>query len=386
LNSIRIKSFAYRGASESFHNKALAYLGSALAFSPSPDEHEPLRILYFLSGGSEKEALPYLDPSVFQLLIANSDSNAFASAMEVSAYSREKNFRNRLLCLDDEQDVITLKAYLKVFDGLHHLRAKRIGLVGTVSEWLVASTISPQTLDQKLGMELVQIPWEKAGDFRNYEADKRFLESYHTGRSFNIEEAGKIESLLKKLIDDHKMDALTVECFSLVQENHVTACLGLSFLNDLGIPAGCEGDLCSITGMMLAKWIIGEIPWMANVAGIENNEVLLAHCTAPTGLLSQFHVNTHYETGQGTAISGRFKEKEVSIFRINHKVDRIFMAKGKVVEKIYNKKACRTQLNVSLAHEDIIELKTNSLGNHHLVLPGDHMQELKAMSEVLNLT
>ena len=80
------------------------------------------------------------------------------------------------------------------------------------------------------------------------------------------------------MIGSHKLDAITVECFSLVQENEVTACLGLSWLNDKTIPAGCEGDLCSILGMMLMKEMNGNMPWMANVASIKGNEVLFAHC------------------------------------------------------------------------------------------------------------
>jgi len=109
------------------------------------------------------------------------------------------------------------------------------------------------------------------GPYNDFEAGKDFLECYHAGRQYNIEDAGKVSSMLKKVIEDHKLDAITVECFSLVQEKNVTACLGLSFLNDLGIPAGCEGDICSIIGLMIAKELTGALPWMANIAGISGS-------------------------------------------------------------------------------------------------------------------
>jgi L-fucose isomerase-like protein len=353
------------------------------AVEPDTDDTEAVRVLYFLTGGSEREALKYLDDSVFQLLIADSNSNAFASAMEVMAYGRQHGHNMRLLCLDDESDVESLRQYLKTFPALKRLKGKRIGLVGEASEWLVSSTISSELLKQRLGIELIEIPWSEAGNFRDYSAEKEFLSCYHAGRQFNIDDAGKVETLLHELVKGYKLDALTVECFSLVQQNKVTACLGLSFLNDLGIPSGCEGDLCSITGMIIARELIGQIPWMANVAGIKGNEVLLAHCTAPTNLLSEFHVNTHFETGEGTAVHGRFKEREVSIFRINSALNRLFYAQAKVVDGMYNKHACRTQLHVVLSDDTINELKTDPLGNHHLIIPGNWIKELKTLASII---
>jgi L-fucose isomerase-like protein len=171
-----------------------------------------------------------------------------------------------------------------------------------------------------------------------------------------------------------------------VQENDVTACLGLSYLNDLGIPAGCEGDLCSITGMMIAREIFGELPWMANVASIQGNEVLFAHCTAPTAILSEHHINTHFETGKGTAIHGRFNLEDVTAFRLNSSLDKVFSAHGKAVDGMYEKHACRTQLHVEFEPEVITELKKYPLGNHHLLVPGDLSKELSILRSVIELT
>ena len=237
-------------------------------------------------------------------------------------------------------------------------------------------------MKEKLGVELVRIPWKDAGDYRKFDPDADFVEHFHGCKHYDTEDASRVNSLLKKLIDEHQLDAITVECFSLVQENEVTACLGLSFLNDLGIPSGCEGDLCSILGMMLVNEIAGEMPWMANVASIKGNEVLFAHCTAPTSILSEYHVNTHFETGKGTAVNGRFDKKDVTVFRLNNTLDRLFYAHGKTLEGIYEKHACRTQLHVEFEPDIIQELKENPLGNHHLILPGDRSLELSIMARI----
>ncbi len=324
-----------------------------------------------------------LEKSRFQLLVATGKTNAFASAMEVKAYSNQNGYRNVLLNLDDDADKEVFKKYLAVFSALDSLQGKRLGLIGEVSDWLVASSIDDDLLQDKLGIELIRIPWKDTGDYTKLEAHQDFIACYHAGRQYNIEDAGKVNSMLKQVIDDHKLDAITVECFSLVQENSVTACLGLSFLNDLGIPAGCEGDLCSITALMIAKELTGELPWMANVAGINGEEVLFAHCTAPTSLLSEYHINTHFETGRGTAIHGRFNARDVCIFRLNNSLDKVFYAHGEVVDGMYIKNACRTQLNVQLKSKEINELKNSPLGNHHLIIPGDKREELSILSKIL---
>jgi L-fucose isomerase-like protein len=384
MTPITIKTLAHAGAAERLHDDALQNLQLLFGIEEYQVDDHP-RVLYFLTGGSEAQAIQCLKKDKFQLLVASGKTNALASALEVKAYSNQHGYRNVLLCVDDAKDKEIFLEYIAVFTALDALQGKRLGLIGEVSDWLVASSIDAKLLKEKLGIELIQIPWNDVGDFHDFEAGRDFLECYHAGRQYNIEDAGKVNSLLKKVIEDHHLDAITVECFSLVMEKNVTACLGLSFLNDLGIPAGCEGDLCSIIGLMIAKELTGALPWMANIAGISGNDVLFAHCTAPTSVLSEYHINTHFETGKGTAIHGRYKEREVSIFRLNNSLDKVFHAYGEVVDGIYHKNACRTQLHVVLDETTIDEIKSRPLGNHHLILAGDHREKLGLLKEILNI-
>jgi L-fucose isomerase-like protein len=212
------------------------------------------------------------------------------------------------------------------------------------------------------------------------------MNCYPDDGKHNLEDAARIDHVLQKLIRDHQLDALTVECFSLVNEHSVTACLGLSHINDLGVPAGCEGDICSITGMMLVKEVTGQMPWMANLARIKGKEVLFAHCTAPTSLLEDFNINTHFETGKGTAVEGRFGMDEVTVFRVNNTLDRAFLCHGSVVDGNYEKNACRTQMFVELDEVTVAELRANPLGNHHLILPGNVTEELEMLFRILDIT
>ena len=342
-------------------------------------------LLLFTTGGSEHLAIQHLRPDHFILLAANRQANAFASAMEVMAYARKNEVPARLICLDDEQDQKSFLEYTDLLLALKHLRNSTVGLIGESSPWLVASGISSELLSKRLSVQLKRISWDELKDYRKYQPGKDFLEKYGQNNAGGMEDASRINAVLAEAVEQYHLDAVAVECFPLVQQQHVTACLSLSDLNDRGIVAACEGDLPSMVGMMIGKAISGMVPWMANVAAINNNAVLLAHCTAPTNLLSGFTIDTHYETGEGTAIMGEFKGDEVTVFRLDNDLERIFLSCGHIIERPQNPWACRTQINVEMPGEAIFTLKSDPLGNHHLVLPGNQYDTLKKMSEILSL-
>lgn len=347
-------------------------------------EHDP-DFLYFLTGGSEAEAVKKLNKSRFQLLIAFGEDNAFASATEVQAYAGLHGYNTMLLSLDERESLNAIRNFQRVKSGLKHLKGQTLGLIGEVSEWLVASSVTQEALREKLGIRMKKISWHEAGDYRSRLPSMDFINKYDHTSTHPLTSASKVHTLLSELIALHKLDAVTVECFSLVRNSGVTACLALSDLNDHHVPAGCEGDLVSIAGMMLLKEITGHIPWMANLAGIKGTEALFAHCTAPTDLLADFSIQTHFETGKGTAIQGYFEEDTVTIFRLNNKLSRAFLATGTITDRPTLPHACRTQIVVNLPVQGAKSLKEDPLGNHHLILPGDASGLLGLALKALNV-
>ncbi|MCK7537050.1 MAG: hypothetical protein MZV63_41875 [Marinilabiliales bacterium] len=122
------------------------------------------------------------------------------------------------------------------------------------------------------------------------------------------------------------MDAITVECFPMVREHAVTACLALSKLNNDSFPAGCEGDLTSITGMIIAKELIGQIPWMANLISSTIKTPFHLHIAlyATKSCIKDSKIATHFETNSGTAVQGKFEANEVTIFRFDKNLEKAF--------------------------------------------------------------
>jgi L-fucose isomerase-like protein len=251
-------------------------------------------------------------------------------------------------------------------------------LIGEVSDWLVASDITGKKLQEVLGIELVQLDYDKLPDYLSFPADEQFLKMF-THLTAQHSELGSISSFLKDTLDKHHLDALTIQCFKMVREKHVTACLPVALCNYNGIPAGCEGDITSIVSIMLVKELTGQIAWMANMAAVHPDSIFMAHCTVPVQLASSYEIMTHYETDESAALAASMDLEEVTIFRMSNNLDKAFVAEGVIIDRPSRPGACRTQIEVSLSKDDISKLVESPLGNHHLVIKG-HVGKLLRMA------
>ncbi len=385
MRPLRVKIVAYRAAEptiiENAQQKLLRlYDSSQVEFvDTQPD------VIFFLSGGSERAAAEILEDGHFYVLLAHREGNSYASATEVKAYANQRGLRTILLDLEDSQTPAFMQHLQAVLHGVHALQGQRVGLVGEVSEWLIASSIEPSRLSECLGIHVQQIPWAQVADYRHARPASELLTAFAGQSAIDLTETAQVYTVLQELMRTANLQAITVECFPLVQEHHVTACLPLAKFNADGIPAGCEGDLVSIVGMMLAQAVTGTVPWIANTARVSDSLALFAHCTVAPNLIQQAHITTHFETGQGTAVQGDFIADEITLFRLDQTLQQAFLTSGRVVTRPRYHTACRTQIEVQLPPSAVHALRERPLGNHHLILPGDQTARLALACQVLGL-
>lgn len=341
-------------------------------------------ILFVLSGGSEYAATQLVEKGKFYIILSNELDNSNAAALEIKAWMNREGISSVLLSNEEEMRIY-MSSYIEVVGAIESLKGKQLGLIGNVSDWLIASGVEKNVLMSKLGINLKQIDWKSLCSFEDAETNADFLGKFEYNNKKEKVNASKIYNILNDCIKKEKLDALTVECFPLVRQKSVTACLALSLFNDQQIPAGCEGDLASIVGMMFAKEISGSIPWMANVAKISEDTTLFAHCTIGTNLLSNYEVTTHFETGLGTAIQGMYRYNDITVFRFNSELNKAFITRGEVLDRPRYATACRTQIEVKLPIIAVNALKQNPLGNHHLILQGDQSEKLQLACGLLGI-
>ena len=110
---------------------------------------------------------------------------------------------------------------------------------------------------------------EKYTDFSNVPKKNRFT-------------LAKISVVLDEYIEEYKLDALALRCWNEMETIlRVCPCVLLSELNDRGIVASCEIDLCSAITMRAMNLASGKptacLDWNNNY-GEDENKVILFHC------------------------------------------------------------------------------------------------------------
>jgi L-fucose isomerase-like protein len=384
---IKIKLLAFQDAPGALFENS----GNRIDKLFSPGEYEISEsapdVLFFLTGGSEKSAIMQVSAGHFYLLIGSRHDNSYASATEVKAYMNEMKIPSLLLDEEEAENKKLIKDFHIVKQALNSLNGKRLGLIGQVSDWLISSDISPGLLDSKFGIKLINIPWNELPHYSGFKESETFLDSFSDQKHSDIDfgSTAKVSELLTYAIQKYNLDAITVECFPMVQKDGVTACLPLAKFNNEGIPAGCEGDLTAITGMMLCKELTGIIPWIANINKVTDEVCLFSHCTIATGLVSGYSIKTHFETGKGTAIEGNFKDDLITVFRFDNKLTKAFIASATITGRPKSNTACRTQIEVALDRNEVKLLRQSPLGNHHLIFPGDCTQLLHLVCAILGI-
>lgn len=161
--------------------------------------------------------------------------------------------------------------------------------------------------------ELVYKVGQKADDDATVLAKLEHLKNY-TDFSLvpekNALTLAKISVVLDEYIEVYHLDALTLRCWNEMETIlRVCPCVLLSELNDRGIPASCEIDLCSAITMR-AMALASEQPtavldWNNNY-GDDENKVILFHCgpVAQTLMTAKGTVTEHKMFAKGDPGSG----------------------------------------------------------------------------------
>lgn len=383
---LRVQLLAYRNADDREFQRGRERVLHFIEAEKVEFVDERPDVLVFLTGGSENAALRSVQHGRCYPLIAGQDANAYAAATEVKAYLQQQGIDAILLDADTDAIKPFLNRFISVHDGLHRLCGQTLGLIGTVSDWLAASQLVPARLQTALGIRLKEIPWTALPDFHSMAASDELMQTFSPASDLPLTPTAQVYALLRQCVRDYGLDALSVECFSLVMQHAVTACLPLAQFNAAGVPAGCEGDLVSTVGMMFAKAVTGCVPWMANVAKIAADRSLFAHCTIAPTLLRAYQITTHFETQKGTAIQGQFAADDITLLRLNQTLEAAFISPGRVLARPTHPAACRTQIEVKLPPAAIRYFREAPFGNHHLILPGDHLAALKLACRLAGMT
>lgn len=121
----------------------------------------------------------------------------------------------------------------------------------------------------------------------------------------NMLNLAKVSVVIDDYIEEYRLDCICLRCWEEMQVDlRIAPCVLLSELNDRGIVASCEIDLCSAINMYSMQLASGKptacLDWNNNY-GDDPNKVILFHCgsTAQKLMKEKGHVTDHKMFAKG---------------------------------------------------------------------------------------
>ena len=345
-----------------------------------------LVLILIQSGGSEnyfKEKIFSKFPGPYYLLTYGV-SNSLAAAMEILAFIKSQDKQGEIL----HGDVAYIVSRIVALENNQTHAKTRLGVIGKPSDWLIASNVNYHKCLDTFNLELVDIKDDELIDLIKVEEDVSsdvLLENLTFDKS-ELNKALKIEKALRKIIAKYQLAGLTIRCFDMISKVKSTACIALAKLNDEGITAICEGDIPIMITAHLINQKLHTFFFQANPQFINptENTIEFAHCTIPFKMCKHYELTTHFESGIGVAVKGTLENKVITIIRIDPTLNYFYLSLGTIIPSKYSPNRCRTQIKIKLENDVSYFLK-HPLANHHIIIYGDYVSELKRYFKNLGL-
>lgn len=351
--------------------------------SDKKNEYDLITV-FVKTGGTEnlfKEIFDKLEAPI--VLIATSLHNSLAASMEILSWIQSQGKDGRILHGKPAEISNKIKKIVTVNSTIDKISNSKLGLIGDPSDWLIDSHINKKGVNEKWGINVVDIPMKEViAEYKkiNEEQAKKLTDKFSKKAeaikeptSKDLIKASKVYYALKNIVKKYNLNALTIRCFDLVTELETTGCLALSLLNNEGIVAGCEGDVPATVSMMIINYLTGNIPFMANPVSLNtnNNKVKFAHCTIATNSVNNYIIRSHFETGIGVGIQGEINKGEITLFKLGGPtLNHVVYKNANLINNLNSEFACRTQVLVDFENDDINYFLTEPIGNHHILVEG----------------
>ena len=330
-----------------------------------------MSLILIQSGGSEQLFLKNfskLKPPYY--LLTYGHNNSLAASLEILSYLKDHNLAGEVLHGTNEYLANRITELLTV------KKTCRYGVIGRPSDWLISSNVNYFNAAKLHGIELVDIDINEVISLYNEFLD----ETYHNDYKFDkkaLNDSLRLKKTLEIIKNKYKLNGLTIRCFDLLSSIGTTACLSLALFNKDKFVSTCEGDIPAMISMHVLKEVCNQVGFQANPSRIDvvSKNMVLAHCTLPFDMVSDYKLDTHFESGIGVAVRGKMKEDKITIFKLSKNLKDYFVTTGKIVQNLDENNLCRTQIKI-LVDENIEYFLNRPYGNHHIVIYGDHREDI----------
>ena len=168
----------------------------------------------------------------------------------------------------------------------YHLRRARIGHIGHRVEGMTETTGHEVALKKVFGPRIVQVGTQTLLDRATQIEDGVVRAAWEglkrqAGEVTCSDEAGleslKIHRALRSLIEEERIDAVSLGCYPHLMGK---GCLAASLLGETGIPLACEGDINGALGMLMLTVLSGRPTHNTDLLDPipEEDAIVFSHC------------------------------------------------------------------------------------------------------------
>jgi len=347
-------------------------------------------IIVFLTGGTSRFGriiMKSLEASR-GIGIAHGLHNSLASAISAREKLKLKGIRLPILhCTKPGMCEEVVSKAVRVARAVLSVKGLRVGLIGFPEKNREASLF-----EEKFNPIIVPIPHDyvvaRTERIRDVDDEMESLEEYVVTDGADLKVLSRILGLtkaLRRIVEERKLNAIAIDCFPFILRYGYTPCITVALLSQSGITAACEADLRSLALMTISRELTGEPGWIANICSGSNRRIVVAHCTIVPSMTVEGRLFEHFETGKPYAIAAKLPRGTYTLTAISHNLKKLAAVKVRLVESghLYNH-MCRTQAVLALEF-DVEKLFRKAISNHHVLIPGDVVEELKCVSDLLDL-
>ncbi len=296
-----------------------------------------------------------------------------------------------------------ISSYAKVARALRSLQRSRVGLFGYFSMGMYTGAFDHTKVRGTLGPEIVHLDQYlivkraesvKEGEVRELvERAKAEWELDDVVKEGDITLVMKLYLALKSLVDENKLDALTVKCqYELSREYGVAPCIPLSLLGD-EMPCSCEGDIPLILSQLILHYLTGGgVTSYGDVHDIlDDNGIILAACGfAPLSLAQgRPKISRHTALYEGLLNMSPYREGEVTLARLASDKEgyKMHIATGFAsAPPPFHEIGCPPYAGMKVVLDgDAHDFIGNLFSQHYAVVYGDVRRELEELCDLLSI-
>ena len=206
-----------------------------------------------------------------------------------------------------------------------------------------------------------------------------------------IENASRLYLALRRLMEEERAQAVTINCLGLFAQKRLPAypCLAFCKMNDLGLVGVCEGDLDSTLTQLIFTYAFGIPGYVSDpVIDTSSNTVIHAHCVSatkmdgPTGKPAPYIIRSHMEDNKGASLQVKMRVGQVITMAKLIRQDTMLISTGTITGNPDSDRGCRTKITTKVADAQKL-LNGYEGGLHRVIFYGDRTRAIRDLAGLM---